>query len=160
MCSSSNLAVFSILTPPPAGNRRPQSVLQIGDVKRRRSCDLSTSLVRNFHILTAVSGAVSPILDIWTQNLAAVKSYQGEDEYFDKDDESEDSDCDSNPEVHSESTSKRQDGKKKALERESLPVVTVGSFSRYVQFTVAGEQSLLTFLVAGYRCSSICAQIL
>lgn len=107
-----------------------------------------------------MSDTVSPIPDICTQILAVVKSYQGEDEYFDKDNESEDSDCDSSLEVHSESTPKKQEGKKKALERESLPVATVGSFSRYAQFPVAVGQSLFTFPVAGYRCSSICAQML
>lgn len=72
------------------------------------------------------------IPDIWAQDLTVVKLYEGEDEYFDKDNESEDSDYDSSLERHSESALEEKDLEKKAPERKSLPVITIGSFSTCV----------------------------
>ena len=95
--------------------------------------------------------------DIWTQELAVVQLYQGEGEYFDKANDSEDSDYESSPERHSEPAPEEKYSEKIASGSKTLPVITTGSFSTYVQSPVAVGRELLTFPAAGGRCSSICA---
>ena len=83
-----------------------------------------------------------------------------EDEFLDADGGSEDSDCESGLEQASEPMpEKKTDGKGKSeSERESLPVLTIGSFERYAPHPVLVELELLNVLVAGDRCLSICAR--
>ena len=83
-----------------------------------------------------------------------------EDEYLDVDGGSEDSDCESSLEQAGESAPEEQVGGigKRKSERESLPVLTIGSFARYAQHPAFAELELLTLSAAGDRCSSICGR--
>ena len=71
---------------------------------------------------------------------------------------SDDSDCESGLEQASESAPEGRVNRKAESEPEFLPVLTAGSFFRFVQHTVMVEGKLLTPPVAGGHCSSIFAQ--
>ena len=81
-----------------------------------------------------------------------------EDECLDADGGSGDSSCESGMEQASESTPGEQVDGKRESERESLPVLTVGSFARYAQHSTLAGLEFLTLSVAGDRCSSIYAR--
>jgi len=83
-----------------------------------------------------------------------------EDEFLDADGGSGDSDYESDLEQASGSAPEEQvDGiGKRKSERESLPVLTIGSFARYAQHPAFVGLELLNLLVAGDRCPSICAR--
>lgn len=105
-----------------------------------------------------MSGTVPLNLEFPADDRRAVVKPLREDECLDSDSGSEDSDCESHLEHGYASTPGDQVDEKKESDRESLPVLATGSFARYVQYHVVAEPELLTLLVAGDRCSSICAR--
>jgi len=72
--------------------------------------------------------------DGWT-----VLKLSREDECLDADSGTEDSDYESDPEQASESAPEEDVDGQRELERESLPVLTIGSFARYAQRSVLVE---------------------
>lgn len=70
----------------------------------------------------------------------------------------EDSDCEDSLEHASESAPEERVNRKKESERESLPVLTIGSFVGYVQHHVVARSESFTLPVVGGHYSSICAQ--
>ena len=105
----------------------------------------------------AVSGVVSPVLGFRTNGLAVVEPLR-EDERLSADSGTEGSDCGGGPEQASESALEEDVDGKRESERESLPVLTIGSFARYARHSMLVELEVLTLSVAGDRCSSICAR--
>jgi len=69
----------------------------------------------------------------------AVVKLSREDECLDADSGTEDSDCESDPEQASESAPEEDVDGQRESERESLPVLTIGSFARYAQRSVLVE---------------------
>ena len=70
----------------------------------------------------------------------------------------EDSDCEDGLDHASESAPGGRVNRKNESERKSFPVLTIGSFVRYVQHHVVARSDSFTLLVVGGHCSSICAQ--
>jgi hypothetical protein len=97
-------------------------------------------------------GMVSLIPDFRTDGRAMIKPLQ-RDEH-----PKPDSDCESGPEQANGSAPEEQVYGKGELERESVPILTVGSFARYAQHPVLVELELLNLSVAGDHCSSICVR--
>ena len=83
--------------------------------------------------------------------------HQGEDDDMD-DSEFEDSDYDGSSGQYSKPVPEKQTREGKAPERDPLPVITTGSFSRYVRPPVAVGRVPLTLAVAGDHLSSTCTQ--
>ena len=105
-----------------------------------------------------VSSVLSPVLGFRADGWAVVESLR-EDECLDADSGTEDSDCESGPEQVNESAPEEDLDGKRESERESLPVLAIGSFARYVQHSMLVELEVLTVSVlAGDRCFSICVR--
>ena len=79
-----------------------------------------------------------------------------EDEGFDTDDESEDSDYENSSERAGGSAPEVRGGKKEEVKPESFPLLTKGSFARYAYFKWHAQVS--DFMTAGHRYFSICTQ--
>ena len=77
------------------------------------------------------------ILGFRTNDWTVVKLFR-EGECLDADSGTEDSDYESGPEQDNESAPEEADGKRES-ERESLPVLTIGSFARCAQHPVLVE---------------------
>ena len=80
-----------------------------------------------------------------------------EGECLDAGSEPEDSDCEDGLEYASESALGEQVNRKNKSERKSFPVLTIGSFVRYVQHHVVARSESFTLSVVGGHYSSICA---
>jgi len=104
-----------------------------------------------------VSSVLSPVLGLRADGWAVVEPLR-EDECLDGDSGTEGSDFEDGLEQASEFALEEDVDGKRELERESLPVLTIGSFARYVQHFVLVELEVLTVSVAGDRCFSTCAR--
>jgi len=85
-----------------------------------------------------VSSVLSPVLGFRADGWAVVGSLR-EDECLDADSGTEGSDFEGGLEQASESALEEDVDGKRESERESLPVLTIGSFARYVQHSMLVE---------------------
>ena len=81
-----------------------------------------------------------------------------EGEYPNVGDETEDGDCEIESERPDGSAPGEQGDKEEEAEPGSLPVLTIGSFARYVWHIMIVMLESLTRLTAGDHCSFICTQ--
>ena len=79
----------------------------------------------------AVSNVLFLVLNFYSDGWVVVKMHR-EGESLNADEGSDDSDYESSPEQTSDSTPEAQDKEQKGTEPESLPVLTIGSFARYI----------------------------